>query len=82
MSLCPRCFRQMPAERKQAGFSLCITCAPQIALKGANIYGHKTAGAVEIMHPKTYDNYMRVSYRSAKGTHGPSFQRGTTAVYL
>lgn len=71
----------MPAERKSAGFSLCISCSPQIALKGANIYGHKTAGAVEIMHPDTYRNYRRVSHRSAKGTHGPSFQQGTTAVY-
>jgi hypothetical protein len=71
----------MPAERKAAGFSLCVTCAPQIMYKGANVYGHKTAGAVEIMHPATYDNYRRVSARKAKGTHGPSFQHGTTTVY-
>jgi hypothetical protein len=71
----------MPAERKAAGFSKCIACSPQSALKGANIYGHKTAGAVEIMHPATYANYKRVSARKAKGTHGPSFQCGTTAVY-
>jgi len=78
---CPRCLKSMPAERKSAGFAMCVSCSPQIALKGANIYGHKTAGAVEIMHPDTYRNYKRVSSRKAKGTHGPSFQRGTTAVY-
>lgn len=78
---CPRCLRTMPAERKSAGFSLCIPCSPQVALKGANIYGHKTAGEVELMHPATYANYRTVSARKAKGTHGPSFQRGTTAVY-
>jgi hypothetical protein len=50
-------------------------------LKGANVYGHKTAGAVEIMHPATYAVYRKVTTRKAKGTHGPSFQRGTTAVY-
>jgi hypothetical protein len=71
----------MPAERKAAGFARCIKCSPQITVRGANIYGHKTAGAVEIMHPATYAVYKRVTTRKAKGTHGPSFQRGTTAVY-
>ncbi len=71
----------MPTERKLAGFPLCIACSPQIEMKGANVYGHKTAGAVELMHPKTYANYRKVSNRKAKGTHGPSFQQGTTAVY-
>lgn len=71
----------MPAERKAAGFMKCITCSPQFALKGANVYGHKTAGACEVMRPETYAVYKRVTARKAKGTHGPSFQRGTTAAY-
>jgi len=78
---CPSCFKSMPAARKAAGFSMCIDCSPQIALKSANVYGHKTAGAVEIMHPLTFQNYKRVTARKAKGTHGPSYQRGTTVVY-
>ena len=71
----------MPAERKAVGFARCITCSPQHVLKGANVYGHKTAGACEVMHPATYATYRRVTARKAKGTHGPSFQRGTTAAY-
>lgn len=71
----------MPAERKSAGFPKCIACTPQIVLKGANVYGHKTAGACEVMREETYRVYRRVTARKAKGTHGPSFQRGTTAVY-
>lgn len=71
----------MPAERKAAGFAKCIACSPQHVLKGANVYGHKTAGAVEIMRPETYAVYKRVTARKAKGTHGPSFQRGTTVAY-
>jgi hypothetical protein len=80
-AICPSCLSKMPAERKAAGYRLCIPCSPQFALKGANVYGHKTAGAVEIMHPATYAVYRKVTTRKAKGTHGPSFQRGTTAVY-
>lgn len=78
---CPRCLAKMSPERKAAGFPLCIPCSPQLEVKGANVYGHKTAGAVELMHPKTYANYKAVTARKAKGTHGPSFQRGTTSVY-
>lgn len=71
----------MPAERKLAGFARCIPCTPQFKLRGANVYGHKTAGAVEVMRPETFATFKRVSTRKAKGTHGPSFQRGTTATY-
>lgn len=71
----------MPAERKSAGFLFCVPCSPQVTYRGANIYGHKTAGEVELMHPATYENYRRVSARKAKGTHGPSFRQGTTTTY-
>jgi len=81
MATCPRCLKQMPAERKAAGYAMCVRCSPQITLRGANVYGHKTAGACEVMHPETYKIYKRVTTRKAKGTHGPSFQHGTTAAY-
>ena len=71
----------MPAERKAAGFPRCIACSPQHTLKGANVYGHKTAGACEVMHPITYSMYRRVTARKAKGTNGQAFQQGTTSAY-
>jgi len=72
----------MPAERKAAGFSRCITCSPQHTLKGANVYGvHKTGASLEVMHPVTYRMYRRVTARKAKGTNGQAFQQGTTSAY-
>jgi hypothetical protein len=50
-------------------------------MKGANVYGHKTAGACEVMHPATYSVYKRVTARKAKGTNGQAFQQGTTSAY-
>lgn len=71
----------MPPERKLAGFARCVACSPQHTYKGANVYGHKTAGAVELMHPRTYANYRRVSSRKAKGTNGAAFRHGTTTTW-
>ena len=82
MPLCLSCFNPIPAERKQAGFSMCIPCSPQIIPKGVIEYGHKTAGCINILHPDSFATHKRVTARKAKGTHGPSFQRGSCVTYL
>jgi hypothetical protein len=81
-SLCIRCHKPIPAERKQLGFSRCIACQPQWQYKGSVEYGHKTGGAVKPVHPTIFANFKRVSKRAAKGTHGPSFQHGTTQAFI
>lgn len=72
----------MPAERKAAGLDRCIKCQPQWTYKGALNFGHKTGGAVQPLHPDAYAVHKRVTARKAKGTHGPSFQRGTTTINI
>ena len=81
-NLCLRCFKPMPAERKAAGLDRCIACQPQWRYKGALNFGHKTGGSIQPLHPVVFDNFKKVSTRKAKGTHGPSFQRGTTMVEI
>jgi len=79
---CLRCFKLMPNERKQLGIDRCLACQPQWQYKGALNFGHKTGGAIQPMHPDVYANHRKVTKRAAKGTHGPSFQRGTTSVII
>lgn len=81
-NLCLRCLRPITAERKALGFSRCIACQPQWQYKGTVEYGHKTGGAVKPVHPDVFKNFKAVSKRKTKGTHGPSFQRGTTSINI
>lgn len=82
MPICLSCYKSFPSERKALGFSKCVACSPQVELKGVIEYGHKTAGCINILHPASFNTHKRVTARKAKGTHGPSFQRGTCVTYL
>jgi hypothetical protein len=79
---CLRCLRAIDPARKALGLDRCIACQPQWRYKGALNFGHKTGGAIQPVHPTIFANFKRVSKRAAKGTHGPSFQHGTTQAFV
>ena len=81
-TVCLRCLKPLNPERKQAGFDRCIACQPQWRYKGALNFGHKTGGSIQPLHPTVYANFKKVSTRKAKGTHGASFQSGTTQAFV
>lgn len=81
-NLCIRCLKPIDADRKNLGLDRCIKCQPQWRYKGALNFGHKTGGSVQPMHPDVYAVHRKVTTRKAKGTHGPSFQSGTTRAFV
>ena len=67
------CGNEIPEERLNLGFKVCITCGEKIALKkkpfGYVRYAHKTAGSIVITSKAGFDNYSKVSYRMNKGSN-------------
>lgn len=63
---CHICNDPIEAERLNLGLSKCKSCAfdyPDPKLKGAMVYGHKTAGALNVMSPDAFDYYKMISRR-------------------
>lgn len=63
---CSQCGQPIEVERIDLGFSRCKGCAfdrPEPKLKGAMVYGHKTAGALNVMSPESFMDYRKISRR-------------------
>lgn len=67
------CGKDIPQERIDLGFKVCVVCGERIAQSkrphGYVCYGHKTAGAIVITSKAGLSNYKKVSYRKNKGSH-------------
>jgi len=86
MPLCTKCYaRSVEPARVEIGLRTCYTCALSIPRKkGMMTSDHKTALAIQIMHPKTFKAAKSVFARRAgkacnlgKSMHGA----GNTAIY-
>lgn len=63
---CSDCGQPIEVERIDLGFTRCKGCAfdrPVPRVKGAMVYGHKTAGTVEVMSPDVWSYYKKISRR-------------------
>lgn len=63
---CAVCNQPIEVERIDLGFARCKGCAfdyPEPKLKGAMVYGHKTAGALNVMSPESFEHYNKISRR-------------------
>ena len=63
---CSQCGQPIEVERIDLGFSRCKGCAfdrPEPKLKGAMVYGHKTAGALNVMSSEAWGYYKKISRR-------------------
>lgn len=67
------CGREIPQERLDLGFKVCVVCGERIAQSkrpfGYVHYGHKTAGTIVLTSKAGLQNYKKVSHRQAKGSH-------------
>ena len=63
---CSVCNDPIEVERLNLGLSRCKGCAfdhPEPKLKGAMVYGHKTAGALNVMSPESFSQFKKISRR-------------------
>ena len=63
---CVICNDPIETERLNLGLSKCKGCAfdhPEPKLKGAMVYGHKTAGSLNVMSPESFMDYRKISRR-------------------
>jgi hypothetical protein len=64
-SNCIYCKCVVIPERVKLGYKYCVVCAeskrPQTTRKGVMIYGHKTAGAIQIMSEQNFNDYRRLN---------------------
>jgi len=78
------CGNEIPQERYDLGYKVCVVCGEKFAQKkkpfGAIIYGHKTAGEIQITNKTMFDIYKKVSYRTGKASNMGSASLHTTAI--
>lgn len=84
--LCTKCYRtSVEAARLEIGLTTCYKCALSIPRKkGLMISDHKTAMAIQVMHPATYQAAKSVFARRAgkQCNLGKSMNgAGKTAIY-
>lgn len=65
--ICTKCYqRSVEPKRIEVGLNTCYTCALNVPRKkGMMTSDHKTAMAIQIMHPSTYEVAKRVFARRA-----------------
>lgn len=63
---CSDCGQPIEVERVNLGFARCKGCAfdrPVDRVRGAMVYGDKTAGSVNVMSPEAWSYYKKISRR-------------------
>lgn len=63
---CPSCNSVLEPGRIELGLTLCLACAranPVPKVRGAMVYGHKTAGAICLMAPDDFTRYRKLTNR-------------------
>jgi len=77
------CGNEIPEERFNLGFKICLSCGDKIAQKkrpyGYVHYGHKTAGSIVVTTKAGFENYSKVSYRINKGSNMANASRVSTS---
>ena len=59
---CIYCKNAVHDERVALGFNYCVVCAgkrPIAAYKGIMVFGHKTAGTMQVVSPENFADYRR-----------------------
>lgn len=83
MPTCVKCGDEFNLYRGKPGFANeCTNCGResedgQERLKGVMIYGHKTAGEIQILSAKAADNHLRVASRIGKKSNLGRSSRST-----
>lgn len=58
---CSLCHKEIPQERIECGFSLCIKCSDTKRIQGFMSFGHKTASEIVLVNPKDKESLRRAT---------------------
>ena len=57
---CVHCYKPVSAARVSAGYNYCMACAEHVPqVKGVMVYGHKTAGEMQVVSPDQFDEHRK-----------------------
>ena len=74
------CGRQVETARAELGFTICKTCAFSIPdrpkVKGRMVYGHKTAGSIEILSAESWNANKKYFIPNGPRSSIKNFMRG------
>lgn len=77
------CGKPIEPERLEFNLRSCFRCAsaqPQSKPKGIMLYGHKTAGEIQIVSPEAYDDYRKYNPCGRYTGRGSGIHRVTRAT--
>lgn len=77
---CIFCKNPFHEERAALGFNYCVTCAgkrPVAAYKGIMVFGHKTAGTMQVVSPENFADYRKYNPYGRHTGRGSGIHRVT-----
>ena len=73
------CGNVIPPERSEIGLKICVRCAERVGtpkVKGRMVFGHKTAGTIEIMSAESYEANKKYFVPNGPRSSVKNFMRG------
>tara|TARA_R100001224_G_C3904179_1_gene109584 strand:- start:183 stop:506 length:324 start_codon:yes stop_codon:yes gene_type:complete len=73
------CGKVIPFERAELGYKICVSCAGRVGtpkVKGRMVFGHKTAGSIEIMSAESFEANKKYFVPNGPRSSVKNFMRG------
>jgi hypothetical protein len=74
-----RCGSQIPSERIELGYKICVSCADKsyVKPKGVMIFGHKTGADIQILTQEQFNEHRRLNPYGRNTGRGSGLHRVT-----
>ena len=64
---CSRCDNEMPSQRLDMGYTICVNCSTEEKVSCHTIYPHKTGGYIQVVSKSESENLNRLDRRGYSG---------------
>jgi hypothetical protein len=71
---CSRCDNEMPSQRLQMGYTICVNCSTEEKVSCHTIYPHKTGGYIQVVSKEQSENLNRLDRRGTGVKSAPKYK--------
>ena len=71
---CSMCSDEMPSQRLQMGYTICVNCSTEEKVSCHTIYPHKTGGYIQVVSKEQSDNLNRLDRRGTSMKSAPKYK--------
>ena len=71
---CSMCSDEMPSQRLQMGYTICVNCSTEEKVSCHTIYPHKTGGYIQVVSKEDSENLNRLDRRGTSMKSAPNYK--------